>query len=139
VPIAVADANLIVSAFTAASAESPARRAFGLLRARFTLALSPAIEAEYREVLLRPKFRRYGATPETVSAFLDGLAAAAAWVEPVVRVAECRDPDDAIYLEVALAAGAVLIVSGDADLLALHPWRGIAILSPGGLLATEGR
>ena len=48
-------------------------------------------------------------------------------VSRVVR--ECRDPKDDKFLEVALNGKADLIVTGGADLLALHPWRDIAILS----------
>jgi predicted nucleic acid-binding protein len=36
---------------------------------------------------------------------------------------------------VALAAGADAIISGDADLLVLHPWRGVRILRPADYLA----
>ncbi|MGA9865203.1 MAG: hypothetical protein WBQ75_02045 [Acetobacteraceae bacterium] len=39
------------------------------------------------------------------------------------------------YLELALAAGATLIVSSDNDLLILSPWRGIPILRPAEYLA----
>jgi predicted nucleic acid-binding protein len=42
------------------------------------------------------------------------------------------------YLELALAASAGIIVSSDADLLDLDPWRGIRILKPAELLASEG-
>ena len=35
-----------------------------------------------------------------------------------------------MYLELALAAGADIIVSSDDDLLVLHPWRGVRILRP---------
>jgi predicted nucleic acid-binding protein len=35
---------------------------------------------------------------------------------------------------VALNGKADLIVTGDADLLTLHPWRGIAVLSPANFL-----
>jgi predicted nucleic acid-binding protein len=35
-----------------------------------------------------------------------------------------------MYLELALAAQATAIVSGDRDLLVLHPWHGILILPP---------
>jgi predicted nucleic acid-binding protein len=45
-------------------------------------------------------------------------------------VRECRDPKDDEFLEVALNGRADLILTGDADLLAMHPWRGVAILSP---------
>jgi predicted nucleic acid-binding protein len=48
----------------------------------------------------------------------------------VVRVTDCRNPKDDKYLELALAAGAEIIVSSDEDLLVLHPWRGVRILSP---------
>ncbi len=45
---------------------------------------------------------------------------------------DCRDGKDNRYLELALAlalaAGATAIVSGDEDLLALNPWRGIQVL-----------
>ena len=40
----------------------------------------------------------------------------------------CRDPDDDHVLACALAARATLIVSGDKDLLDLHPYQGIPIL-----------
>jgi len=50
---------------------------------------------------------------------------------PIVHsVRECHDPKDDKFLEVAINGTAELILTGDADLLALHPWRGVAILSP---------
>ena len=45
-------------------------------------------------------------------------------------VRACRDPRDDKFLEVAVRGRADAIVTGDADLLALHPFRGIAILTP---------
>ncbi len=42
----------------------------------------------------------------------------------------CRDPKDDKFLEVALSGKADLILTGDADLLTLNPWRGIAVLTP---------
>ncbi len=39
-----------------------------------------------------------------------------------------------MYLELASAAGADAIVSGDEDLLVLHPWRGIPVLRPAAFL-----
>ncbi len=40
-----------------------------------------------------------------------------------------NDIDDDQVIACALAAGVTLIVSGDSDLLALHPWREIQILN----------
>jgi predicted nucleic acid-binding protein len=42
----------------------------------------------------------------------------------------CLDPKDDNLLEVALNGRADVIITGDADLQALHPCRGVAILSP---------
>ena len=50
---------------------------------------------------------------------------------PIIQVVhDCRDPKDDKFLEVALNGRADVIITGDADLLALHPWREIAILTP---------
>jgi uncharacterized protein len=49
---------------------------------------------------------------------------------PVIQIVrECRDPKDDKFLEVALNGRAGVIITGDADLLGMHPWRGIEILS----------
>ena len=40
------------------------------------------------------------------------------------------DADDDVVIATAIAAGARLIVSGDSDLLVLHPFRGVPILTP---------
>jgi putative PIN family toxin of toxin-antitoxin system len=93
------------------------------------MALSDAVFREVAEVLARPKFTRV-LTSDRRSEILELLAAAALWVEPVQKVEDCRDAKDDCYLELALAAGAATIVSGDEDLLALHPWRGIRVLRP---------
>jgi predicted nucleic acid-binding protein len=42
----------------------------------------------------------------------------------------CRDVKDDKFLARCLAARADLLVSSDHDLLVLHPWQGIAILTP---------
>jgi predicted nucleic acid-binding protein len=38
----------------------------------------------------------------------------------------------------ALAASAGVLVTGDKDLLSLHPFRGIAIVAPAAFLAMQG-
>jgi predicted nucleic acid-binding protein len=42
----------------------------------------------------------------------------------------CRDPKDDKYLELALACNASAIITGDKDLLVLHPYENISILTP---------
>jgi uncharacterized protein len=62
--------------------------------------------------------------------FLRLLGRLAEFVPIVYPVRACRDPKDDKFLEVALNGKAAVILSGDSDLLALHPWQGIPILSP---------
>jgi predicted nucleic acid-binding protein len=58
-------------------------------------------------------------------------------VDVTERVAACRDPKDDKFLELAVSGRASCIVSGDKDLLALHPFRGIAILNPAAFLTVD--
>ena len=92
------------------------------------------MDADIARVLSRPRFAlaiplaRRERVPEI-------LRRAAVWFEPSVRVTDCRDPKDDKYLELALAAGAETIISGDDDLLVFDPWRGVRIPRPGDYLA----
>jgi putative PIN family toxin of toxin-antitoxin system len=128
----VFDASAIISA--ALKADSVSERA--LLRAEEVdvLALSSAVDAEIAEVLSRPKFAQ-AITPARRQRFLTILRNAAMLFDPAVRVTDCRDAKDNKYLELALAAGAETIVSGNHDLLVLDPWRGVRILQPADYLA----
>jgi putative PIN family toxin of toxin-antitoxin system len=44
-------------------------------------------------------------------------------------ITACRDLKDNKFLELAIAANASCIITGDKDLLALHPFREISILT----------
>ncbi len=91
------------------------------------------MEQEPTDLLHRPKLARF-IDPSLRSDVLGILLTQAVRFEPVVTVADCRDAKDNIYLEPALAANAHTIVSSDADLLDLNPWRGIRILLPAAYL-----
>ena len=56
--------------------------------------------------------------------------AAAELVGIAERITVCRDPKDNKFLELAVNGHADMIVSGDADLLALNPFREIPIVTP---------
>jgi hypothetical protein len=67
---------------------------------------------------------------------LDLVVVAADRIELPAAVHECRDPRNDIYLALALAGAADVIVSSDThDLLPMHPCRGIQILSPANYLS----
>ena len=83
---------------------------------------------ELRSVLFRSKFDHCVSREERAT-FLAQLSAAAEFVEIIQLVRECRYPKDDKLREVALN-GRADVITNDADLLALHPWREIEILSP---------
>jgi len=59
------------------------------------------------------------------------VAQIAVHVEIRERIRICRDPSDDKFLEAAVNGGADLLLTGDADLLALNPFRGTRIMTPG--------
>lgn len=131
----VFDASAVVSA--ALRENSVPERA--LLRAEEieVFALSAEVDTEIAGVLGWPRFAT--AIPAARrTRILEVLRGEAVWFSPAERVTDCRDPKDNKYLELALAAEADVIVSGDADLLVLHPWRGVRILQPAAYLAEAG-
>ncbi|MFP4336131.1 MAG: putative toxin-antitoxin system toxin component, PIN family [Wenzhouxiangella sp.] len=67
--------------------------------------------------------------------YLEWLADVAEWIKPSICIEACRDPDDNRFLEVLVAGDGDVLISGDADLLALHPFEGRPIVAPGVFLA----
>ena len=93
------------------------------------VAISQAMVAELVDVLHRPRLARFvdSGLRDDVLSLVKTEGAVFASTE---QVTDCRDPKDNLYLELALAAEADTIVSSDADLLVLHPWRSVPILRP---------
>ena len=128
-PSVVFDASSLVGALLKEG--SVPERALLLARASATICLSAAVEGEIQEVFARPKFRKYLAlTPGRARHVLAVLTVAARRVEPAERGTDCRDVKDNNDLELARGARAETIIASDDDLLMLHPWRGIEIVTP---------
>jgi len=127
----VVDTSVFVSA--AVFSLSVPRQAVKKALKEGVLIFSDCTMDELKEVLFRSKFDLYVSRHER-AVFLGQLGAVAEFVPIVQLIRECRDPKDDKFLEVALNGKADLIITGDADLLTLHRWRGIAILSPANYL-----
>lgn len=123
----VIDTNVFVSAVLLPF--SVPRRAVDKALKHGVVLFSEPSMSELTEVLFRPKFERYVSSEER-TLFLRQLGAAAEFVPIIQLVRECRDPKDDKFLEVALNGRADLIITGDQDLLALHLWREIEIVTP---------
>lgn len=51
-------------------------------------------------------------------------------VEITPAITTCRDPKDNMFLDLAVQGGAKYLISGDADLLDLHPFQSVSIVPP---------
>jgi uncharacterized protein len=131
----VVDTNVLVSA--ALKHNSPPEAAALAIYTQHTPLMSVATIAELREIISRPRLIRHIATA-TRMAILD-LVSLAELIDISERIAGCRDPKDDKFLELAINGLADVIVTGDADLLALHPFRGIPIETPAAFLRRIGR
>ena len=132
---AVIDTNILVRARL--NPEGTVGPVIDLLRdGRYTYLFSDATLEELIEVLGRPRMvNKYGITAGEVEALTNLLILRGEAIRPKEAIAECRDPKDDKFLEVAVTAKADVIVTGDEDLLVLHPFRGIDIVGPRDFLA----
>jgi putative PIN family toxin of toxin-antitoxin system len=130
----VIDTNVYVSRFIRPNSV-PGRAVLKAWAEAETL-VSTATWSELCIVLKRPKLARYiGAG--LLTPYLNYVWLTAKPVTILSPVRACRDPRDDKFLEVAVHGRADVIVTGDADLLVLHPFRGIAILTPAKYLERE--
>lgn len=115
----VFDTNVIVSALLFENGKPAQALRYALANGAVLLSLD--LLEELNQVLGRERFARY-VTSEEREEFLEALIERAVLVEITKNVQECRDPKDDKVLELALSGEAQYIISGDKDLLVLHPF-----------------
>jgi len=130
----VIDTNVYVSRLL--REQSTPGRAVGRAWSEAITLVSAATLEELRKVLLRRKFARYIQSGR-IEPFLAQVWELALHIPNPPSICVCRDPSDDKLLEVAVHGRAELIVTGDADLLELHPFHGVAILTPAAYLELE--
>ena len=123
----VLDTNVWISRLLAPRSV-PARAASCAVRFDRVL-VSDATLRELAEVIMRPKFDAY-VTQNEREEFLRLLSSVAVRVVIVRHVRACRDPKDDKFLELAVNGEADRLVTGDGDLLALHSFEGVPIMTP---------
>lgn len=132
----VFDTSTLVSA--ALQVDSAPHQA--LVKALATCDVCASVEtlAELSAVMDRRKFDRY-LDRELRLSFLALIARHVhLFVAPLEAVnPPCRDPGDDKFLALVLAAGAGVLVSSDEDLLTLHPWRGVPVMTATEFLEEE--
>jgi putative PIN family toxin of toxin-antitoxin system len=124
--LVVINANTLISAFL--FKYSNPRKAFEKAIKKAKVSASLNTYDEFSEVLLRPKFDKYISAEAKLLA-LKYFRELAIFAEISETVTVCCDPKDKKFLEPATSANASCIISGDKDLLVLHPFKGIPIFN----------
>ena len=127
----VFDTNVVVSAILFAG--SMPRRAIELALLKGTILISTALSEEMNRVIVQDRFDRYVSRRQR-ERFLELLIRESEHIEITESIQVCRDPKDDRVLELAVCGNAAYIVTGDADLLVLNPFRGIGVLRPAAFL-----
>ena len=122
----VFDTNVIVSALM--FPRSVPRQAFNRAYSTGKILASTATTLELEEVLSRKKFEKYFSMEERIQ-FVARFFADAEIIEIKEKITACRDRKDDKFLELAVNGKADYIITGDQDLLVLHPFQNIVIIS----------
>ena len=130
----VVDTNILVSGIC--WPKSDPAKAYSKAVSVGELLISDAVREEQLEVFSRSKFAPY-ARLDLRLRFLQAHIDRCELILISEQVTECRDIGDNKILEVAVNGMADLILTGDLDLLALNPWRGIPVITPTQFLAFD--
>lgn len=122
----ILDSNILVS--YSLNKKSHLGRTVKTILAKHAYACSAATFNELTAVLLREKFDRYFLRSSRAE-MLRNIATGADWFTPTQTIRGCRDPKDNKFLELAVAAEAEFLITGDEDLLILDPFRKTRILT----------
>ena len=124
---AVVDTGVFISA--ALMKGSPPDRVVDYILDNGAFIFSSQTVDELKHVIRRQKFDRKTSFVKR-EFLLTKVQAVSSVIDITENVDVCRDPTDNMFLSVAVSGPADVIVSGDKDLLVLHPFRNIPILTP---------
>ena len=83
---------------------------------------------EFCDVFIRAKFDKYIPFVKRLK-IINEFSEIVMLHKTIETIEDCRDPKDNKFLELAVCTNASCIITGDKDLLILHPFRGIPILN----------
>ena len=129
VPRVVFDTNVVLSALVFGGEVSAQVRAAWHSRSCTPLVCS-ATAKELMRAMAYPKFKLDAAAREELLADYLPFADVVRIPDPPPKTPPCRDADDQVFLQLALAGRASALVTGDKDLLVLAGRVKFAILAP---------
>jgi putative PIN family toxin of toxin-antitoxin system len=125
----VIDTNIFISAVLSPS--GTAYKAFSKAIKNFKIVHTEETYQELAQRIYKPKFDRYISNPRRED-FLSSIRNQSQFSQTTLEIADCRDPDDNKFLELALEVQAKFLLTGDKDLLSLKtqsPYQNL-IISP---------
>jgi uncharacterized protein len=123
----VIDTNTLISAHLIK--ESNPRRAFEYVLDCGILVQSKETLSEFAEKFTHPKFDRYISLQNRIKA-INELEIRCMVIPIHEEIIACRDPKDDKFLSLAWNSRADCLISGDKDLLVMHPFRNLPIVNP---------
>ncbi|WP_295654840.1 putative toxin-antitoxin system toxin component, PIN family [uncultured Mucilaginibacter sp.] len=130
----VIDTNTLISAFILP--DSVSGKAVNKAIKIGHIVFSRSTNREFADVFIRSKFDKYLPLEVRVQ-IINNLKSLVIFVQPRVEITASRDKKDNQFLELAVAAKASCIISGDKDLLVLHPFQGIPIINASDFFAYQ--
>ena len=98
------------------------------LNDRIRILFSEELFDELVEVLQRPKFKKYFSQNDIME-LISLIHLITERIEIKERFEDCRDPKDNFLLDLCVSGNADYLITGDDDLLALNPFRGVGIIN----------
>ena len=125
-PRVILDTKLLIS--RALTPKSLIASAVRMIIDHCDLLVSQATMDEYATVLTRIQSKGYIKQDEALM-LITAYKEMVEWVPIIEKVQECRDPKDDKFLDLAVNSQAEYLITGDQDLLVLHPFRKTQILT----------
>ena len=120
----VIDTNVVIQGVFFGSA--PRRILSAVVNRELEAVASPEIVDEYQEIVDEMIDRKQGKLDRTIlTPFLSKLEL----IEPTSEIEVCRDPDDDKFISCAVDGKAIVIVSGDKDLLVIGKYEDVVIMT----------
>jgi uncharacterized protein len=128
----VLDTNVLLSAILRTGDVS--KKALAKARLEGEIFFSEATFDELIDVINRPKLQKY-IDPEIKDAFIKNTLNKFDILKVEPSITACRDPKDNKFLDLIVEIKADMLISGDKDLLVLHPFQSIPIITPSEFLS----
>ena len=122
----IIDSNVLVSILKGSKKLLPIYLAFR--NKKFILVVTPQLLKELAAVLYRPRLK---IDAKDIKELFRVIKERSLYIKPSGKPLDlCRDPEDDFILQAALEAKADMVVTGDKDLLVLHPFKNTPVITP---------